>query len=166
MSKTVSVNYTDTAISGVSSLNLARGLVNFDADWKVKHDEPNQLIVTNLTSPISFPETFRFGCQEVADVYKGSKVDATLYGPSKRGVSILAQLNEVWTVNDSTDATYQVALPVSAHIVIKVPSNENITPAMIQTLLGRVTSGFYNTGLATTERLQAMLRGSLKPSDL
>lgn len=166
MSKVVSINHTDTAISGVSSLNLARGLVNFAADWKIKADDPNQVIATNLTSPLNAPETFRFGCQEVADVYKGSGVDISLVSQSKRGVSILAQLNEIWTVTDTTDASYEVQLPVSAHIVIKVPTNENITPAMVQTLLGRVASGFYNTGLATTERFQSMLRGSLKPADL
>lgn len=166
MTKSVSVNYTDTAISGVSSLNLARGLVNFKADWKVKVDDASQLIATNLTSPLSAPETFRFGCQEVADVYKGARVDVSYASPTKRGVSVLSQLNEIWTVTDSADPTYRVDLPISAHIVIKVPNNENITPAMVQTLLGRVCSGFYNTGLATTERFQAMLRGSLKPSDL
>lgn len=166
MTKSVSVNYTDTAISGVSSLPLARGLVNFGADWKIKGDEPGTVVATNLTSPLNAPETFRFGSQDVADVYKGTGIDPSFYAPSRRGVSILAQVNEVWTVTDSTDASYEVALPISAHIVIKVPNNENITPAMVQTLLGRVCSGFYNTGLTTTERFQAMLRGSLKPSDL
>lgn len=166
MTKSVSVNHTDTAISGVSSLSLARGLVNFGVDWKIKGDEPGTVVATNLTSPLNAPETFRFGSQDVADVYKGTGIDPSFYAPSRRGVSILAQLNEVWTVTDSADASYEVALPISAHIVIKVPNNENITPAMVQTLLGRVCSGFYNTGLATTERFQAMLRGSLKPSDL
>jgi len=166
MSKTVSTNYTDTAISGVTSLTFPRGLVNFGADWKVKEQEPTEAIVTNLTSPLSFPEKMRFCSSEVADVYKGAGIDPSLYAPSRRGVSILSQVTEVWTVNDSTDATYQVALPVSAHLVIKVPNNENITPAMVQTLVGRLISGLFETGKTETTRLAALLRGSLIPSDL
>lgn len=166
MAKTVSFNYTDTAISGVSVLPLNRGLVNFGADFKVKQDEPDEAIVTNLTSPLSFPEKFRFGATEVNDVYKGAGIDPSYNAPSKRGVSILGQLTEVWTVNDSADASFQVALPVSAHIVVKVPKNENITPAMVQTLVARCISAFYETGSASTDRIGAMLRGSLLPSDL
>lgn len=166
MSKVVSVNHTDTPISGVTSLELARGLVNYGADFVAKQDSPDTVIVTNLTSPLTYPERFRFSAQEVANVYQGTGVDPTFYSPSKKGVSIVAQLNEIWTVTDSADATYNVALPVQAHIVLKIPNNENITPAMVETLLGRVVSGLYETGSESTTRLQAMLRGSLKPSDI
>lgn len=166
MAKSVSVNYTDTPISGVSSLTLDRGLVNFGADFKVKSDEPDEVVVTNLTSPVSFPEKFRFGASEVADVYKGAGIEPSLYAPSRRGVSILGQVTEVWTVTDSVDASYQVALPVSAHLVIKVPQSDQITPAMVQALVGRLVSGLYETGSETTTRIQAMLRGALKPSDV
>jgi len=166
MSKSVSFNYTDTAISGVTSLALPRGLVNFGADWKIKEQEPEEAIVTNLTSPLSFPEKMRFSTSEVTDVYKGAGVDPSMYAPSRRGISLLGQVTEVWTVTDSADASYQVALPVSAHLVIKVPNNENITPAMVQTLLGRLVSGLYETGSTGTTRIAAMLRGSLLPSDL
>lgn len=166
MSKTVSYNFTDTDISGVSSLNLQRGLVNFGADFKVKSNEPGEAIITNLTSPLSFPEKFRFGVSEVTDVYKGAGLDSSLFAPSRRGVSILGQVTEVWTVSDSTDATYQVALPVSAHIVIKVPNNENITPLMVQTLIGRLLSGLYETGSTGTTRIAGLLRGSLLPQDV
>lgn len=166
MSKVVSVNHTDTAISGVTSLELNRGLVNFGADFAAKQDTPDTVIVTNLTSPLAYPERFRFAAQEVQNIYQGTGVDPTLYSPSKKGTSIVAQLNEIWTVTDTVDSTYNVALPVQAHIVLKIPNNENITPAMVETLLGRVVSGLYETGSEATTRLQAMLRGSLKPSDI
>lgn len=166
MAKTVSVNHTDTAIQGVTSLDLARGLVNYGADWKVKQNEPNEIVLTNLTSPITYPERFRVGTSEVSDVYKGSGIDAGLYAPTRRGVSVLCQLTEVWKVADSVDATYEVALPITGHIVLKVPSNESITPAMIESFLGRLVSGLYETGSKTTTRLASILRGSLKPADL
>lgn len=166
MSKVVSVNHTDTPISGVTSLTLDRGLVNYGADFKVKQESVDTAILVNLTSPLAFPETFRFKCQEVANVYTGSGIDPSYYAVTKKGVSLVAQLNEVWTITDTTDTSYQVALPVQAHIVLKIPNNENITPAMVETLLARVVSGLYETGSEATTRLQAMLRGSMKPSDV
>lgn len=48
MSRNVSVNYTDTPISGVTSLTLNRGLINTGADFKVKVIKPDEVIITNL----------------------------------------------------------------------------------------------------------------------
>lgn len=166
MAKVISVNHTDTPISGVTSLSLERGLVNYGADFKVKQSSVDSTVITNLTSPLDSPEQFKFSVQEVANVYTGTIVDPTMYTPSKKGVSLVAQCNEVWTVTDTVDPAYNVALPVQAHIVLKIPKNENITPAMVEDLLGRVVSGLYETGSGSTGRLQAMLRGSLTPSDL
>jgi hypothetical protein len=166
MSKTVSVGYTDTAISGVTSLNLARGLVNYGADWRVKQDEPTEVILTNLTSPINYPERVRVGATEVADVYKGSGVEPGLYAPTRRGISILSQLTEVWKVSDTVDSAYEVALPITGHIVLKVPNSDQITPEMINTFLGRLVSTLFETGSDTTSRIASILRGSLTPSDI
>lgn len=166
MSKSIVKNYTDTPISGVTELNLARGLVNYAADFRVKSETAEEAVITNMTSPISFPEKFRTKVNDLVNIYKGSGVDPALYPPSKKGVSILSQISEVWTVVDSTDTTFQVALPVSAHIIVKVPNSEYITAADVQTLVGRLISGLYETGSESTERLSALLRGSMLPKDL
>lgn len=166
MAKALSVNYTDTAISGVSSLSFSRGLVNFGADFVVKSDEPGEVILTNLTSPVVYPEKMRISSSEVANVYNGSSIEPSLYAPTKRGTSLLVQLSEVWKVTDTVDASIEAALPVTAHLVIKVPNHELVTPAAVQTLVGRLISGLYETGDLSTTRLTALLRGSLKPSDI
>ena len=166
MSKTVSVNHTDSAISGVSVLNLSRGLVNFAADWKVKSNQPSEVVITNMTSPVAYPERFRFSLGDVKDVYAGSGIAPTLYTPDRRGMSLLCQLTGNWTVTDTTDASFLQVLPVSAHLVLKLPVNDQITAAMVQTLVARLVSGLYETGLDTTSRYAALLRGSLIPADL
>lgn len=166
MAKQISVNYTDTAISGVSSLKLERGLVNFGADFKIKSDAPGEVIMTNLTSPVVYPEKIRISVSDVANVYTGSSIEPSLYAPTKRGTSLLVQLTEIWKVTDTVDSTFEAALPVSAHLVIKVPNHELVTPAAVQTLVGRLISGLYETGSTDTTRLTALLRGSLKPSDI
>lgn len=166
MAKQISYNYTDTAINGVTTLNLARGKVNYGADFRVKSDEPGEAIITNLSSPVVYPERYRFSVTDVKNVYTGSNIEPSLYSPTKTGTSLLVQLTEVWKVTDTVDTSLEVALPVSAHIVIKVPNHELVTPAAVQTLVGRLISGLYETGSESTTRITAMLRGSLKPSDL
>lgn len=166
MSKIVNVGYTDTPISGVTVENFPRGLVNYGADFRIKQDIPNEVILTNLTSPVDRPERFRFSYSDVANIYNGTDVDPSMYAPSKKGVSILTQVTEVLSVTDTTDAAYRVDLPVSAHLVLKIPANENITAVMLETILGRLVSGVYETGSLTTERLASMFRGSLTPADL
>lgn len=166
MAKTVSVGYTDTPIAGVTSLEFPRGLVNFGADYRVKSDTANEAIITNLTSPVDRPEKFRISYSDVSNIYTGTDIDPSVFAPSKRGVSVLCQLTETLSVSDSTDAAFRVDLPISAHIVLKVPASEYLTADMLQTVMGRLVSGVYETGSLTTTRIQAIIRGSLLPTDL
>lgn len=166
MAKVINVGYTDTPIAGSPVLNLLRGSVNFKADFRVKQETPNEVVVTNLTSPVDRPERFRFAYSDVSDIYKGTDINPAVYAPSRRGVSVLCQLTEVISVTDTTDPSYRKDVPISVHTVLKVPADEDITSAMIQTALARALSGFYDTGLVTTDRIKAMVRGSLTPSDL
>ena len=166
MAKVVNVGYTDTPIDGVTSLELDRGLLNFGADWRVKTDSPGEVIISNLTSPVDRPERIRVSQSDVSNIYTGTDIDPSVYAPSRRGTSVLCQITETFSVTDTVYADYRIDLPVSAHLVIKVPNNENLTAAMVQTTIGRLISGIYDTGSETTVRLAAILRGSLKPSDL
>lgn len=166
MSKVVNVGYVDTPISGVSSLKLNRGLLNFKADWRVKTDAPGEMVLANLSSPVDRPERIRVSQSDVSNVYQGTDIDPSVYAPSRRGTSVLCQLTETFSVTDSTDADYRVDLPLSVHLVIKVPNSEFLSADMIQTAVGRLVSGIYDTGSEATTRIAAILRGSLKPSDL
>lgn len=117
MAKVVNVGYTDTPIAGSPVLNLLRGSVNFKADFRVKVDTPNEVIVTNLTSPVDRPEKFRFAYSEVPDIYKGTDINPAVYAPSRRGVSVLCQLSEVISVTDSTDPSYRKDVPDRKSVV-------------------------------------------------
>lgn len=167
MAKTKSVGYTDTPVSGVSSLTFPRGILNFKEDFRIKENNSGkEIILTNITSPVDRPERIRLAYNDVANIYSGTGIDASITAPTKRGVSILAQVTEVISVTDSTDADYRLDLPVSYHLVIKVPASEFISATDIQTGLGRLLSGLFDTGSTSTSRLEAIIRGSLTPSDL
>lgn len=166
MAKSLSLGFTDTPIEGVTQLDFSRALLNFKADYRVKSDTSGEIILTNLTSPVDRPERIRVAYSEVANIYSGTGIEASLNSNTKRGVSIVIQCTDVASVTDSTDPDFRYDLPISAHLVIKSAVDELITPTVILTIVGRVISGLFDTGSTTTARLAAILRGSLKPSDL
>lgn len=165
MAKSLGLNHVDTGVEGVSTLNLSKGIINWGKDYRVKSQEKGAVILTNLTSPLDKPETFRVAVSDVKDIYKGSVIDPAQYGPSRKGVSLLCGLNQVFTVTESaTGVSYDV--PLKMHIVIQAPTEALVTPAVIEASLGRLIAGLYESGSATTDRLTALLRGSLLPTDV
>lgn len=168
MAKTLSVNYNDTTISGATAPVVTVPVLNYAVDFRVKNDEPNESIITNLMSPISQPERIRVAQQDVADIYRNSGIDPTLYYQSRRGTQVLVQLTDVFKVTDSADASYEAQLPISMHLVIKVPNNDLITEAALKTEIARLLGALYETNASgsTTCRLTSMLRGALLPASL
>lgn len=167
MAKVKSVGYTDTAIAGNPTLTFPRGNLNFASDFRVKSNNAGkEVILTNITSPSDRPEKIRIGYTEVANVYSGTGVEPTVSAPTKRGLQILSQVTEVISVTDDTDPNYRIDLPVSYHLVIKVPTSEHIGAADVKTGIGRLLSSLFDTGVMTTTRLEAILRGALVPSEL
>lgn len=167
MAKVINKGYTDTTIVGEPELTFARGPLNFAADFRVKANQPGkEVVLTNITSPIDRPEKIRIAYTDIANVYSGTGIDPSLSSPTKRGVSVLVQLTEVISVTDDSDPDYRIDLPVSFHLVVKVPASEHITAADVNIGIGRLLSGLFDTGVETTARLEAILRGSLVSSEV
>lgn len=167
MAKSKSVGYTDTAVSGVTSLTLPRSVLNIGSDFRVKSDiAGKEIVLTNITSPSDRPEKIRIAYSEIPNIYTGSGIEPSLTAPTKRGVSVLIQETNVISVTDSADPAYRIDLPVSYHLVVKVPSSEYITGSDILTGVGRLLSGLFDTGVTTTSRLESIIRGSLVPTEL
>jgi hypothetical protein len=166
MAKVVNKGYTDTPVEGVSSLTFPRAVLNFKADFRVKSNQPNEMVLTNITSPVDRAEQIRVAYSNIANIYSGTSIEPSLCAPTKRGVSLLCQVTDIISVTDNTDPDYRIDLPVSYHLVIKIPANENLTTTLIQEGLGRMVSGIFETGSTALTRLEALIRGSLVPSDL
>lgn len=166
MTKVITNGYTDTPIDGVSTLTFPRGLVNLKQDFRVKSSNGKEVVLTNITSPIDRPEQIRIAATDIANIYNGTSIEPSALAPTKRGVSVLAQVTDVVSVTDDTDADYRVDLPLSAHLVIKVPASEYVNAETVKTLVGRLLSSLFDTGSSTNARLEAILRGSLEPSEL
>lgn len=166
MSKTVSFGYTDTPISGVTSLKLNRGLLNFGADFDVVMANASELKMINITTPRSKPETIRIAYSVVPNIYNNVDISPTVQAANLSGVSVLVQLTEIGTITDSADPGYEVQVPLSVHMVLKVPAIEQITEDHVLAAIGRLASTLFDTGSETSVRLKKILRGALKPSDI
>lgn len=167
MAKVKSQGFVDTPISGVTSLTFPRAILNIGKDFRVKSSQPGkEIVLTNVTSPIDRPEKIRVAYTDIANIYSGTGIEASLAAPTKRGISILVQETNVVSVTDSTDPDYRIDLPVSYHLVIKVPASEHINASDVQAGLGRLLSSLFDSGISTDTRLEAILRGSLTPTEL
>lgn len=166
MAKSLSMNFTDTAVASGTAVKLQLPQLNWKADFRVTRDDPSEAIVTNITSPLDQPERFRWASNQVTDVYKNTGIDPTLYYPSRRGTQFLCQLTDVYAVTDTASPDYKALLPVEAHLVVRIPNNDLITPQVAEQLILRMLAGLYETDAGQYVRLSALLRGALLPSAL
>lgn len=126
----------------------------------------SELWVTNTTSPVDSPETMRLSVQNIGNIYDGTQILPSYFATSKAGRQLLLQLNDILTATDSTDPTYRADLPFSGHVVLKFPTNALVTADMLLTFYERLASMAFATGVVTKTRLEALMRGSLKPTNL
>jgi hypothetical protein len=166
MSLSLDVGYTDSVLDPDTAQDFSMGKLNITEDLVVRSNTPGNCVIVNVTSPLDRVEKFRFGYQEVQDVYKGSGIDPTYYGNSRKGVSIVAQNTNTVRVLDSADSSNNVDLPLSCHIVIKVPNHALITPAVVYTMLGRLMAAMHDEAGADNTRLTSLLHGALVPTEL
>lgn len=138
-------------------------VVPFSSDYRIKASSDGEVVWTNIKSPLDRPETIRQAYSLVNDVYKGTDIAVGVRAASSKGVSILSQVTETWSVTDSTITDYRVDLPVSAHLVIKVPASGDLASVNILALVQKLVGSLYSETIAMdTAKLDALLRGSLK----
>lgn len=157
-----SFGYTDTPISGVTAPKITVPVINFNEDYRVKASSAKEATIVNISSPLDQPESIRFAVSEVADVYAGAGLSSEQIIGSKAGTRLLAQLNMTAKVTDESGMIVSY-LPLSAHLVIKVPKSAYVTNDLIDTVKNRLIGTLYDNGKLATS---ALLKGALVPKDL
>lgn len=163
MSKSISTLFTDTAIAGVTKPTLTVPVINYDADYRLKSTAANEVTMVNTTTSLDEDETIRLAVSEINDIYKNTGVSTDVISNTKQGYSLLVQVVRTVKVTDSTNAAYSSYLPLSAHLVIKVPKAEAVTSATILDLVTRTIAVLYDGG---TIKALAMLKGAISPKGL
>lgn len=163
----INPGYTDTVITGGKQRTFKAAAVNFLEDFRLKEQKSDEVVLTNITSPTDRPETFRFAAQDIKDVYKSAGISPGFIGPVRSGKSIVVQHSAVYAVQETDSVTNTVEdhfhLPMNMHLVIKAPNSELVTSELIVAQLERLLAGLQETGSDNNTRLQALMRGSMKP---
>lgn len=159
------------------SINWKRTALDYESDFTsescgcnnngTKQSTRNEksVVLTNVEAPLDQPEVLRYSIENIKDIYSGTGINPSYMSQSKKGFSLLVQLNEIARVTSSTDPSFTLDLPVSVHTVIKAPSNRFITADMLLSLLQRLNGAFFSTSdtTNTSEQLARMIRGSINP---
>lgn len=162
-----SFGYQDTT---TTKLQVPVPTLSYAKDFSVKSETPTEVVLTNTTSPLDQPETLRFAIQNISNIYSGTGIDPAMASVTKRGVSLVVQLNDILRITPDADAadcccTAVTDLPISTHIVIRTPLNSNISADTILSVVERNIAALFD-GKVASDRLNAMLRGALKPSSM
>jgi len=140
--------------------------LNWPVDFVATEKSDMKVQAVNKTSPLDQLETIRVQASEIADVYKGTSIDPSVYAPSRKGLSIVCQVNDVLRVTETTDAQFLNDLPLSAHLVVKVPQNALVTADMVMALAGRCLAALFDSNQLTSGRIANLLRGAMTPTGL
>lgn len=163
MTKSIVKGYTPVA----STKQITLDDLGYGTDWAVKGGVSNHGVFTNITTPVSFPETLRIAVKDVSNVYADTGIDPGLWAPTARGRSLVVSLRDTWREIDSEDATYEVALPMKAHLVLEVPNqNGTISASDINAFVTRLISALFTGGVSADSRITDILRGVIKPSGM
>ena len=165
MALTTSWCHTDTALATEPTV-LQPDSLNFSSDFSKKESKADNAVLVNTTSPLDRQETVKFSWSRIGNVYSGTGIDQSSYSPNKTGVSALMQLNTILSVTDSVTGK-RTDLPISAHVVLKVPNHEVITSAILTQVATRLVSLMYEqSGTDAGTRLNSLVRGACLPKAL
>lgn len=165
MARSIDYGYTPTVSQ---TRTVALHDIDFATNFAKDDDSANEAVVTNINAPVARPSTFRFLTESVSNVYNDTKIDPALRSDKvRRGRKVLVTKRDVWKLTDSADASFEVALPVSGNLTLRVPNCEDITASdLFKFVMDLVSAAFQETGTADGTRIIELLRGVELPSSM
>lgn len=118
--------------------------------------------LTNLgVSNLSTQEQTTLQFSRIPNIYLNTEVEKTLQAPTRTGLKLYHNLEQVWTYSDAATAGAPVYnKPVRASLVLSIPNDGIVTTNDVLALLKDLLETFYWDG---TARLDKELRGATNP---
>lgn len=140
-------------------------------EFVVESSTPKEIRLANASSPLGRKEFTRIAVDTVKDMYSSLGIEKSLYLPTRTGVNVYIQDNQLWSlVNEDTDACctdYEALVPVSVGITLKVPDNPFVTNTDVAArALLRTLQWFADGDGDYTTRIGELLRGVKTPPAL
>lgn len=138
---------------------------DFATGWTVTKNQPSEAVLASSLAPLEAVPTIRFARSQVANLYASTGLESRLQGPSRKGLSTLAQINDYRRAEDSDGNVYY--LPYSAHVVFKTPITDEDPAGNVSWLLAELLGTlFENSALSPNARINSLIRGNLLPAVL
>lgn len=150
------MNYTNTTVrANQTTQEYELGLTT---NYAVVKDEPNEVVLDNLTAPLDQQELVSFRFRKVGTV--NSDLNIQNPAPIKGGVQYAAQIEEI--VRETRgDGTY-VDRPLVMYLTIRHPLSGAITDSVLQETFERLLSSIRRES-DNTYRFNDLERGALRP---
>lgn len=129
--------------------------------FKLLANSPNEAVYVNVAGALDQPNKVRHAVSVIPDVFKGLDIEPDA-GQRTDGLSILSQITELWKVDDAANSSFNpYYLPVSAHMVIKVPVDALITSQVLGNLFLRLAGSVWGAaGQSLAQAFDPLLRGA------
>lgn len=138
---------------------------NYVDGWTVTKNQPQEAVLSCSTSPLEAVPTMRFARTTISNLYSGTNLESRLQGPSRKGLSTLAQINDFRQVVDSEGNVFY--LPYSAHVVFKTPVTDEDPANNVTGLFAELIGTLFEQDSATPNtRINSLIRGNLLPATL
>lgn len=159
---TVNDKYTDT--NSASPKNISVPDLDYDNDFAVSQDEPDELVLTNTSeSDLVSLEKIRYARSNVANVYSGRvDIDSANRAGSSKGVQVMAEVKTTYlAVNSETGE--EVYIPAKGRIVLQLPNTPYVQTDILGDLLDRVIASAFLEGGSDETLVSQMAKGILNP---
>lgn len=144
----------DTAITPAS--------VNPVSDYALVMDEPDECRLRK-NQAVDNSELISYQCKNLGSI--GTELKSVHPTSVKSGVQYTVRLDEQLKVTSTDDPTYAETVPVVAMLIIRHPSNGNITVSDIEDIHKRVIGASYKeVGGVVTSRFGDLMQSALKPT--
>lgn len=135
------------------------------ADYKIVEAEKGSTVVSNMKSPLSGPQLIEYSVKDITDIYpKKNGLDKSLILPSRAGKNVLVKVMENWEITHEDGKTKSI-VPVSAHLVLKLPKYVEVGKEPILHLMQTLFGSAFTFETNDDTRIQALLRGGTTPNN-
>lgn len=154
----------DTTASAPKSISVQD--VAWKTDWNVVENRGNVTTLTNVNVGLAVPNRARFERAAIQNIYAGSGISPTHYGPSKDGVKLFSQVTSIASIADE-NSNNLLLLPFSGSVTLRIPKymSSYFDATMQQSMYQQLFGLLFAQGSSDWSGLKAFLHGSTNPQN-
>jgi len=132
--------------------------------YVLRTDNPGETVYQNVLCNIDQPNYVKFSAAAVPDMFKNIALSPIEGQAGIQGLNYLVQVAETWAMRDGI-ATPSAYLPVSAHIVLKLPQHVAVDATAVAGLVCRLLGALCGTNQDLPSGLGSILHGITRNFD-